>query len=330
MSTKKLLLLAIVFLSISFIFLHFSPKPDWVNNNNETNLIRIIPERLRAFLAARLWEKADHTMHKGPVVSGQKFMAGSYAGNTDIIPYLEMVILLCPEETAPYRLLAGNYAYHLGMKNKAVEILEKAFLNCKESVFLHELYASASFIHLFNSDSAESDKRKKDLETAKIYIDRAIDNYKDSDRLPDPVFKKENYYTVKARILWELREPESALKAWQLNGINLEESHDKLSEVLLKYKQTGVVETLKTIESEQLYSKEESLNINKQAHTAHKHDDSFCNDEHCSKHEKSLLQTLKGLCLKAGLVSFFILGLYFLCSESCGIGSFLIRFSAGK
>ena len=168
MSSKRLIILSIFFFLLGLIFHNFLPE----QNNKKSykrsfGALQILPERLRAFIAARFWEKADHLMHKGPSVSGQSFAAGSYAGNTDIIPYLKSVIALCPEETAPYRLLASNYAYHLGMRSDALSLLEDAFYNCENSKYLHELYASAAFIHLF-SQSNDSSNRKTELEKETI------------------------------------------------------------------------------------------------------------------------------------------------------------------
>ena len=336
MKSKSLLFLSIIFLLFSLIAFHFLPKQTYDSN---IGVLQILPERLRAFIAARLWEKADHLMHKGPVVTGQTFAAGSYAGNTDIIPYLKMVIALCPEETAPYRLLASNYAYHLGMKKEALELLERAFSNCVKSKHLHELYASAAFIHLFTLESIDSKNRKKDLEKAEKYINMAISSYNDSTNLPDPVFKLNNYYIVKARILWESDKPKQALEAWQMNSDNnLETSNDKLAKVLLNYKETGVYEPLRYLESANFdyYSvKPDSCEVcntekanNEQSHV-HKHEHGL-NQESVLKHEKSLLQALIWLSLKAGLVFFICIILWFRGSESYGTVSCAFRFSAGK
>ena len=335
MSSKRLLILTILFLLLSSIFHSFLSKQSSKKNYKRSfESLLILPERLRAFIAARFWEKADHLMHKGPVISRQSFVAGSYAGNTDIIPYLKFVIALCPEETAPYRLLASNYAYHLGMREEALCLLEDAFYNCENSRYLHELYASAAFIYLF-VQSKDSQKLKTDLEKACVYIDKAIAKYTKSGDFPDPVFKLENYYIVKSRILWELGKPQQALEAWENSNNNLEESHDVLAGLLLKYKQTGIFEPLKSIgqgishsQSHSLFNEEEAFGYHNHEH---QHEDSHnSNLEAVSKHEKSLLQALIWLSLKAGFAFLIVILLYFHGLKSCETVSFAFRFSAGK
>ena len=336
MKSKSLLILSFAFLLLSLVAFQFLPKQTFDGN---VGILQILPERLRGFIAARLWEKADHLMHKGPVVSGQEFVAGSYAGNTDIIPYLKMVIALCPEETAPYRLLASNYANHLGMKTEALELLERAFSNCVKSKHLHELYASAAFIHLFTMESKDSDNHKKDLEKAEKYIDMAIAAYDNSANLPDPVLKLNNYYIVKARILWELGKPEQALESWQMvSNNNLENTNDKLAKVLLKYKQTKVYEPLKSLETtnfDYFSTKHDSCElcnvekVNNERSHIHNHEHGL-NHESVFNHEKSLLQALIWLSLKAGLVFFICFILWFRGSKSCGTVSCAFQFSAGK
>lgn len=334
MSSKRLIILSILFLLLSLIFHCFLPNQRFKKSYKRSfDALQILPERLRAFIAARFWEKADHLMHKGPAVAGQSFAAGSYAGNTDIIPYLKFVIALCPEETASYRLLASNYAYHLGMRSDALSLLEDSFYNCENSKYLHELYASAALIHLF-SQINDSSNRKNDLEKASIYIDKAIAKFVKTGEFPDPVFKLENYYVIKARILWELEKPSEALEAWKNSGNKLEESGDRLAELLLKYKQTGIFEPLKDLsdysqkQKYSLISEEKAFEQNNHEHQhEHSHD---LNHETVSGHEKSLLQALIRLSLKAGFVFLIVILLYFHGSRSCGTVSCAFRFSAGK
>ena len=341
MSSKKLLILAIFFLSLSLILdIFLTPKTNKKSYSHSFEILQILPERLRAFIAARLWEKADYLMHKGPVISGQSFVAGSYAGNTDIIPYLKMVIALCPDETAPYRLLASNYAYHLGMKKDALILLEDAFYNCENSKHLHELYASAAFIHLFIIDSKDSENSNNDLQKAEKYINKAISIFNESAILPDPVFRLNNYYIVKARILWELGKPDQALNAWLLNDENkLETSNDKLAKNLLNYKQTGTYEPLKsfeTTESDCYFTKQESCEvcksvINNEQSSVDRHEHSHeLNQKTVFEHEKSLLKALIWYSLKAGFVLLIVILLYFRGSESYGTASSSILFFAGK
>ncbi len=325
MKSQKLIVLSIFFLMMAYLTLSIFYSKNPTKTNIKSSIIQIFPERLRSFTAAILWEKADHLMHEGPVVSGQKFFAGSYAGNTDIIPYIKMVITLCPQEAAPYRLLASNYAYHLGMKNEALHLIQEAISNCSQDPFLHELYASAAFIHLFSFKSKFTGYQKTDLESAEKYINKAIDIYKKSDYLADPVFKLENYYVVKARILWELQKPQEALNSWLNSGTKLEGSNDQLALALLKFKETGKIDN-------SINPQEDNTNLNLNTNSKHEHD--CCSLDHenhsHSEHQKSLLQALFWEMLKAGLIALFAIISYFLYSRSYGTDSCAFQFSAGK
>ena len=316
------------FILASFCIFYFYAKNP-LKANSGYSIVQILPERLRSFIAAILWEKADHLMHEGPVVAGQKFFAGSYAGNTDIIPYIKMVITLCPKEVAPYRLLASNYAYHLGMKNEALNLIKEAISNCQQTPFLHELYASVAFIHLFSFKSKFTGYEKADLEPAEIYINKAIENYKQSDYLQDPVFKIENYYVVKARILWELDKPQQALDSWLMSGNKLEDSNDQLAMALLKYKQTGKID-----KSNFPQDNNTNQNINTFSNIKSNNEQDCCSHDHeAHSHEeqqKSPLQALLWSILKAGFIAILAIISYFLYSKSFGTDSCAFQFSAGK
>ena len=315
MKLHKNLFFAFIFLIISWSFLQLFISNFSINTNRNSNLIYIIPERLRSFIAARLWEKADHLMHEGPVIAKQRFIAGSYAGNTDLNPYLKMVILLCPEEVAPYRLLASNYAYYLEMKKEALSLIEQAIFNCSKSQFLHELHATAAFIHLFSIKQGKQDY--KELILAKDYIEKAISSYKKSDYLSDSIFTLENYYVIRARIFWELEKPDQALLSWKLSGYSLNGNTDILASLILKYEQTGIFEKINNVKIKESDSNYVSSDV--------------CLKPDCEhNHEKSPLRALILSVLKAGLVSIVTIILYFLCSKSYGIDSFSFRFSAGK
>lgn len=246
MKTQRIYILAFLFFLLSEISLYcfYANLPP--KTNEENPLVNFIPERFRSFIAALLWERADELMHRGPVISKQNFFAGSFAGNTDIIPYMKMVIELCPKEVSPYRILASNYAYHLGMKNEALNLINKAIKKCTSTVYVHELYASVAFVCLFGSDAQNQIQKKKDLEMAEEYISKAIDAYIKPKELSNHALNLENYYTVQARILWELEKYDKALESWIKSGHELEKSDDRLAASLLKYKQTGIAEKIIT------------------------------------------------------------------------------------
>ena len=118
--------------------------------NSDNWVKQFVPERLRSFVAAYFWSKADTLMHRGPVVANlQKFQAGSYAGNTDILPLLELVIAIMPEETAPYQLLARNLANHLDLRDQGLRVLQQGIINNQQNPVVHELYAAVAFLNIF-------------------------------------------------------------------------------------------------------------------------------------------------------------------------------------
>ena len=328
MKSRKLFAFAILSFIFAWFFLHFALTNSHLKKETDSKIIYILPERLRSFIAARLWEKADRRMHLGPVVSGQNFLAGSYAGNTDIIPYLEMVIALCPEEVAPYRLLASNYAYHLKMEDEAIKIYNNAISNCSKTPFLHEIYASLAFIHLFSQKRQNPNLNQKELIQANECIDKALESYQENKDKQDLVFKKDNYFTIKARILWELEQPDKALQSWQMSGINLEKSQDKLAMLLLKYKETGVYEKFNFSNIEIDNNKADAYHHHG---SDHKHeDDHSINSNHIIDNQKSLPQAFLIIVLKAGLIAGITILLYFLGSKSFGTGFSSFRFFAGK
>ncbi len=328
MKSRINIICAVLFLIIGAIIGKYIENIN-AKNYKYTNILTLVfPERLRAFIAARLWEKADFLMHKGPILEKQNFSAGSYAGNTDIIPYLKMVITLCPNEVAPYRLLASNYAYHLGLEKEALNLIDEAILKCSNTSQLHELYATAAFILLFSPNSSNSKTVKEKLKLAGNYLDKAIVNIKKIDNYSDSVFKLENYYIIKSRIFWELNEPNEAISSWYKSGKSLENSTDRLAIALLKYKNNGTVDNIS-------FQKTDNNSLNNQTNsdnTIFQNNIDFESNPHCdehsklgistesqnyeiSKNNKSPLQTMIWLTFKAGFLCLSTIILWFLCSR---------------
>lgn len=242
---------------------------------------QLLPERFRSFLAACLWERADRLMHEGPVFEGQNFIPGSYAGNTDIVPLLKLVISLCPDQTASYRLLAANYAYHLGMSDEALALLDSAKINCADSRNCHEIYASEALIRLFLLRR----KGNQDLKTIISLFDEAIEKYKYDEQFPDSVFTLENYLSVKSSL------------QLKLDSFDNEKESQKDFELDLIRKSPD--DLLKT-----------SLNREQDEYSDHEeHDNHDDHGEH-GFNKENLLSILIKLVLKAGLVAGLSIILY--------------------
>ncbi len=203
---------------------------------------RFVPERLRSFLAGYLWARADSMMHSGPMGDvPQSYQAGSYAGNTDIIPLLQLILTIMPEESAPYQLLARNLAIHLKMPDQAIKVLQLGIFHNRGNASLHELYASAAHIRIFTRDSTG----KRRLDSALKYISRAILELKNQPGVAslmsssDPSFSIAGYSIFKARILIELNRTSQAFAAWKESGLKLDEENDRLAEVLREFQDSG-------------------------------------------------------------------------------------------
>ncbi|HNX77270.1 MAG TPA: hypothetical protein PLM07_00535 [Candidatus Rifleibacterium sp.] len=205
--------------------------------DNPGYLQRFVPERLRSFVAACVWAKADEMMHRGPFPgSRQTFQAGSYVGNADMVPLLNIVIAMMPEELAPYQLLSRCLS-SLGSVEAGLRILQNGIVNNRQHAAVHELYASAAFLKLFSAGKPTI----ADLRSAGRYLERAIACYNTGaiQLSSDPAFKPENYQILLARIFVELSEPQKALEAWQNSGQNLELANDRLAIILRDYREHG-------------------------------------------------------------------------------------------
>ncbi len=219
--------------------LQTSDKLQWATMGSYGYLQQFVPERLRSFVAACFWAKADELMHRGPFPgSRQSFQPGSYYGNSDIVPLLNVVIALVPEEPAPYQLLSRLLA-SLGYANEGLRVLQLGILNNRRHPAEHELYAAAAFLKLFSDRKPEI----TDLISASRYLDRASGLYSAGavKYSSDPAFRAESYQVLLARIYLELSEPQRALEAWVKSGQNLETAGDRLAVVLREYRDRGVL-----------------------------------------------------------------------------------------
>ncbi len=207
--------------------------------NKDGYLQQFVPERLRSFIAGCFWAKADELMHRGPFPgSRQNFLAGSYFGNSDIVPLLNVVIALMPEEPAPYQLLSRLLA-SLGSVDEGLRVLQLGILNNRRHPAAHELYAAAAFLKLFSG----ARPGVSDLIAASRYLGRASALYNTAALKfsSDPAFKSDSYQILLARVYLELSEPQQALAAWMKSGQNLETANDRLAEVLREYRDSGIL-----------------------------------------------------------------------------------------
>lgn len=205
----------------------------------ENSLSLFVPERLRGFIAGRLWEQADRYMHAGPSKNlPEGFVAGSYAGNTDLLPLIRMVTMLVPHELPPWKLLADNLGRHLGKRDKAIRVLQEAIHENLGNPEIHELYASIAALKMFTGKPDENDKI-----SALKYLKRAIKTVPEAgnhEKEQTPGFGLDSYYVLCSRLYVELLKPDLALAAWIKSGISLHESQGKLPAMLIDFRDKGV------------------------------------------------------------------------------------------
>ncbi len=208
--------------------------------NSHDLLRQFVPERLRSFIAARFWLKADELMHRGPFPgSRQSFMPGSYYGNADIVPLLRVVIALVPDELAPYQLLARSLVSLQGEPGDGLSVLQQGIINNPEHAACHELFAAAGWLKIFSGQKPGPAV----LESAAKYLERADELFQNSSLKlsSDPAFTGAAYQTLLARVYLELARPEKAMQAWLKSGQSLDDGTDRLAEVLRYYRDHGVL-----------------------------------------------------------------------------------------
>lgn len=251
-------------------------------------------ERIRSFVAAVVFKRADELMHRGSIdTKNQHFKAGSYVGNTDIIPLLKLVTLIAPEEPAPYQILSRSLAYAQDKALEGIKILQRGIMNNKQHDSVHELYASIALLKMFfDKNPMTSD----DKFSAIKYLNAACDKYRESsvENSSDPAFTIENYKILIARLYVELNNSSMALKTLEEAGIAFAGSDDILFSYLSEYKMSG-------LENMQLFSSDETHKINFE-NNGHE-----CADNSCSHdiiHKNKTAPSLKYFfsALKSGLI----------------------------
>lgn len=137
---------------------------------SSASLLYLVPERLRSVIAGILWSRADEYMHSGPSLrEKKKYRAGSYAGNTELIGLLSLIIEVLPNQPQAYGVLAQNLSRHLGQFREGVRVLQYGIIHNKNAEWVNELYAQTSYTYLFDIKRTE-----KTLKIALKYIKAAI------------------------------------------------------------------------------------------------------------------------------------------------------------
>jgi len=264
-----------------------------------------VPERLRSFVAARFWARADELMHRGPFPgSRQQFVAGSLNGNSDIVPLLYAVIAIMPEELAPYQLLSRCLAGLQTGGRESLQVLQQGIINNPDHPAVHELYAAAAWLVIFSGGGRPA------MISASRYLEKATGLYsQESIKLSsDPAFNAAAYQTLLARIYLELDDPQKAMQAWHKSGQSLDGAKDRLAEILRIFRDSGRLpdEKFPSIMTESLHS-----GASQQSEPARHHENSEDHGE-CELCHDQMPETPPSRPFNRPLVAGFLVGLLLL------------------
>jgi len=209
--------------------------------------VESVPLSLRRFVAGTLWMRADEYMHFGPTRKLARdflatFMAGSYAGNTDIIPLIQLALVFYPQFIDGYELLAINLCMFLQRFEEGLRVLQHGIILNKNFPEVHELYGTIGYIryHVEKYDA----RYTKNIEVAKRYFEAATQMFSANpgEKRVD-VMRPENYHIHLARIYVELGLPQKAVTEWDLSGLD-PDSSDLLAIYLAKVRRGETVPRL--------------------------------------------------------------------------------------
>ncbi|PKL49122.1 MAG: hypothetical protein CVV42_07240 [Candidatus Riflebacteria bacterium HGW-Riflebacteria-2] len=186
-------------------------------------VLQTIPAQIKSFLAGIFRITADEYMHIGPTKKAkQNFVAGSFAGNTEIMSLLEISIILEPTNMEMYAVMSHNLALYLNRFKDAIKLLHRGIQANKESPDLHKLYGAAAYCYGFikKPSFASPAEVKRNREIAVNYLDAAIEAYLANEHritpyMHDDFANLQNYYVMKTRFLSDIGKKKEAIAAWQ-------------------------------------------------------------------------------------------------------------------
>ncbi|EKD80926.1 MAG: hypothetical protein ACD_39C02090G0006 [uncultured bacterium] len=187
-------------------------------------VLQAIPTQVKSFLAGVFRLTADEYMHIGPTKKAkQNFIAGSFAGNTEIMSLLELSVMLEPTNMGMYAVMSHNLAIYLRRFDDAIELLHRGILANKNSPELHKLYAAAAYCYGFSRKPsfASRDEVKEFRGIAVNYLDAAINSYlankhRLTPEMTDDFANLQNYYILKSRFLSDIGKRKEAMATWKM------------------------------------------------------------------------------------------------------------------
>lgn len=211
-------------------------------------VLQTIPTQIKGFVAGIFRITADEYMHIGPTKKvKQNFVAGSFAGNTEIMSLLELSVILEPTNMEMYAVMSHNLALYLNRFKDAIRLLHRGIHANKKSPDLHKLYGAAAYCYGFvkKPSFASHAEVEKNREIAVNYLNAAIQSYlKNEHRLTpemqDDFANLQNYYVMKSRFLSDIGKKQEALATWQKVSEDRKESFLGHYFTMLQQKETAL------------------------------------------------------------------------------------------
>ncbi|MBF0407829.1 MAG: hypothetical protein HQM10_10770 [Candidatus Riflebacteria bacterium] len=200
--------------------------------------VEAIPISFRRFVAGYLWMRADEYMHFGPTRKLARdflagFTAGSYAGNTDIIPLIQLALMFDPQFIDGYEILAMNLCMYLNRFKEGIRTLQHGIIANKLLPGVHELYGTIGYIY-FHIEKYDT-RHSRNIESALKYFGEALLKYeKNPGEKRVDVMRPGNYHLHRSRIFVEKGMNDKALEEYKLSGLDLN-SQDLLAVYLSKF-----------------------------------------------------------------------------------------------
>lgn len=200
---------------------HGGSTADAFDNSLPELAIQVVPQQVRDLIAGYLWLTADEYIHFGPSkANAGKFLAGSYAGNIEIIPVLEMALFFDPTRVDAYSILGRNLSLFLPRFQEGIRLLQRGAFYNPRSPQLHEIYAELAFNFGFIQDYRS--QHKNDRTIGLRYLNEAIrcyNLYNAGSVESMSIWTPQNMQSIRARWLAEQGDLQQAMAALTSAGL---------------------------------------------------------------------------------------------------------------
>jgi len=201
---------------------HGGSSFDAYDNTLPELAVRILPRQVRDLVAGYLWLTADEYIHFGPSRANTgRFLAGAYAGNTEIIPVLEMALFFDPTRIDAYAILGRNLTLFLPRFQDGIRLLQRGVFYNRDDPQLHELFTEIAFNFGFIEDYRTGMRNNRAVGLK--YLEAAIRAFKRTNGglvKTLSIWRPENIQAIQARWLLEAGKKDQALEALKAAGLD--------------------------------------------------------------------------------------------------------------